>query len=268
MKVTVLSDNISADGLRGEWGLSLWIEDGENRILLDAGASPLFAENAKALGITLDDATCAVLSHAHYDHANGLETFFHANTHAKCYFRAGTAPDCYGKKWIFRKYIGIPRTIQSSFRDRIEYADGNCQIADGVYLIPHRLPNLERLGQINALYRQKGRRLVPDGFAHEQSLVFNRDDGVVLFSSCSHAGADAIAREVSVLFHKPVVCMIGGFHLFRRTDKDVLAIADGLHEVGVKKIYTGHCTGHHATELLCHRLDQAEEMHVGMTMEI
>ena len=47
MKITVLTDNKAKESLKGEWGLSLYIEHGGKRLLLDTGASPLFAENAE-----------------------------------------------------------------------------------------------------------------------------------------------------------------------------------------------------------------------------
>ena len=53
MRATVLVDNIGSnignDTIQGEWGLSFFIEYGEARILLDAGQSALFAENARKL---------------------------------------------------------------------------------------------------------------------------------------------------------------------------------------------------------------------------
>ena len=73
--ITILVDNKECDGISGEWGLSVLVRYGETRILLDAGASGLFLENMKKLGINVEDIDCAVLSHAHYDHANGLPLF-------------------------------------------------------------------------------------------------------------------------------------------------------------------------------------------------
>ena len=46
MKATVLVDNIADKGLDGEWGLSIYIEYGDRKILLDTGASDLFLQNA------------------------------------------------------------------------------------------------------------------------------------------------------------------------------------------------------------------------------
>ena len=41
MKATVLVDNISCNELAGEWGLSIYIEYGDKKILLDTGASEI-----------------------------------------------------------------------------------------------------------------------------------------------------------------------------------------------------------------------------------
>ena len=68
-KITVVVDNISNDGIRGEWGLSILVQYNGKMILLDAGASGLFLENMRELGVNVADIDYAVLSHAHYDHA-------------------------------------------------------------------------------------------------------------------------------------------------------------------------------------------------------
>ena len=72
MHITVLSDNNGTEALAGEWGLSILIEHGGLRILLDAGSSDLALKNAAALGKDLQNLDFAVLSHAHYDHADGF----------------------------------------------------------------------------------------------------------------------------------------------------------------------------------------------------
>jgi 7,8-dihydropterin-6-yl-methyl-4-(beta-D-ribofuranosyl)aminobenzene 5'-phosphate synthase len=74
-KLTVIVDNIPHEGIRGEWGLSILAEYKDKKILVDAGASSLFLENMKKLGIDVRDIDIGVLSHAHYDHANGIPVF-------------------------------------------------------------------------------------------------------------------------------------------------------------------------------------------------
>ena len=90
MKATVLSDNIPAENLGCEWGLSIFIEYHGKHILLDAGASGLFLKNADVLGLNMKDVDFGVLSHAHYDHADGIPEFFRVNSSAPFYFRETT----------------------------------------------------------------------------------------------------------------------------------------------------------------------------------
>ena len=105
-----------------------------------------------------------------------------------------------------------------------------------------------------------GRRLSPDTFAHEQSLVFDTSQGLVIFNSCSHGGADNIIREVGDTFpDKKIYALFGGLHLHASTDEDVLALAKRIHKTGIRKIYTGHCTGDHALELLKEELGDVVE---------
>ena len=74
-KLTVIVDNKANDELAGEWGLSILVEHNGKKILVDAGASELFAQNMKMLGINIADIDYGVLSHAHYDHGNGIPIF-------------------------------------------------------------------------------------------------------------------------------------------------------------------------------------------------
>ncbi len=79
LEMTVLIDNISKEPLDSEWGLSIMIEADDKKILLDTGASGLYAKNAESLRIDLGLVDIGVLSHAHYDHADGMDTFFALN---------------------------------------------------------------------------------------------------------------------------------------------------------------------------------------------
>lgn len=79
MKMVVLVENSSRCRLCAEHGLSVYIEYEGKTYLLDTGATTLFAENAKELGIDLSKVDTAFLSHAHYDHSGGFEEFFKEN---------------------------------------------------------------------------------------------------------------------------------------------------------------------------------------------
>ena len=141
MKATVLADNIGEGPLAGEWGLSIYIEYENKKILLDTGASALFTENAKAMDIPLENIDFGILSHAHYDHANGMEYFFKRNRHAKFYLQKSCAENCYAYEEGRFRYIGIPKNLLAAYQDRLIYADGDAALCDGVYVVAHKRKN-------------------------------------------------------------------------------------------------------------------------------
>ncbi|MBO4846868.1 MAG: MBL fold metallo-hydrolase [Lachnospiraceae bacterium] len=268
-KITVVVDNISDNGMCGEWGLCLLVEYKDKKILVDAGASDLFLENLKKLGFNVEDIDLGILSHAHYDHANGIPAFFENNSKATFYFREGTTANCYSKKKIFKKYIGIPKKVMSKYSDRIKLVSGDHKLMDGVYLIPHKTEGLENIGKKERMYRKTPKGWKFDDFEHEQSLVLDTDKGLVIINSCSHGGAANIINEVQKTFpDKKVYGIIGGFHLFNKSDDEIKEFAGRVKETGIEYVCTGHCTKDHAFGILKEELkDKAEQMRVGFSME-
>ena len=269
MRITVLIDNETRSDLLSEWGLSFHIAYGGRTYLLDAGASGAFAENAAALGLDLAAVDDAVLSHAHNDHADGLDTFFARNTAAPCWLRASCAEDCYDRTDEGWSYAGPRPGLLAQWADRLRYVDGDVSLAPGVWLVPHRTPGLERIGERGRMFRKRPGGWVPDGFDHEQSLVFETEGGLVLFNSCSHGGAADIIREVAGMFPgKTVYAIIGGFHLYNKSKPEVLALAKEIQQTGIAYVCTGHCTGEQAYQLLHRELgEKLHPLQVGLVME-
>lgn len=269
MKATVLIDNIAKDSLKSEWGLSVFIHHGDTRILLDTGAGGNFALNADKLGIPLKKVDYGVLSHAHYDHADGMDKFFALNSRAKFFVSSNCKENCYGKRWIFSKYIGIKKGILEEYKDRIVYVKGDKVVSDGVRILSHKTKGLEERGKKDGLCIKENKKLRPDNFSHEQSLVVDTDSGLVIFNSCCHGGADTVISEVQKSFpNKKIYALVGGFHLYKSSDDEVRALADRIRKTGIEKIYTGHCTGAKAFEILKAELgDKAEQLHVGLVIE-
>lgn len=266
MKATVIVDNVKNGELRSEWGLCIYIEYEDKRVLLDAGSSGLFVENAEKLSIPLETVDYGVLSHAHYDHGNGMEQFFRLNPTAKFYVRSACKENCYSQKTYYRKYIGIPKGILKKYKERIVYASGDYKMAEGITLVPHKGENLEAIGRREKMYLKVKGGWKWDNFAHEQSLVFDTPKGLVIFNSCCHGGAANVICEVAETFpDKQVLAIIGGFHLYNKTEEEVRELAAKIKETGIKRIYTGHCTGEKAFGLLREELGECvQQLQVGM----
>lgn len=239
MKVTVLMENTSPGSLIHEHGLSLHLSYRGHSVLLDAGSSGRFTDNAAALGVDLSAAEAAALSHGHWDHADGLGAFFACNTAAVVYARPAALLPRYREK--DGSYNGVSPALVEQFRGRFDLADGPREILPGLHLIP-------------------------DSVDHEQSLVAETDRGLVVMNSCCHAGAGYIVKDILARFPgRRVHAIVGGFHLMGHGGTATLGVAPGIvrnlarwltDELGVELVYTGHCTGAPAFALLQEELGE------------
>ena len=255
LEMTVLIDNVAEDPLVGEWGLSIMIDADNMRILLDTGASGQFAQNAEYLGIDLNSVDTGVLSHAHYDHADGLDKFFSLNRNAPFLIREGACENCFGVKEGMLRYIGIKSGILSEHAARIRYVCGVHEIADGIWLVPHRRVDYSAIALRNDLYTVDNGDRRPDDFAHEQSLVIETEQGLVVFNSCSHAGMTNILTDIREMLGRSDVCAyVGGLHLYKMTDEELDTLSEEIRRTDIEHIFTGHCTGDHAFNFLKERL--------------
>ncbi|MGN0341471.1 MAG: MBL fold metallo-hydrolase [Roseburia sp.] len=268
-KLTVIVDNIPYKSLSGEWGFSILAEHNHKKVLVDVGASDLFAENMKKLGYDIADVDYAILSHAHYDHANGMPKFFKENGKAKFYLRETAGENCYFKKFIFHKYIGIPTHVMTDYADRIELVSGDYELCEGAYLIPHKTPGLEVIGKRESMYQKTPKGWRADNFSHEQSLVLETNKGLVIINCCSHGGAVNIINEVTATFPgKHVYGLIGGFHLFNKPEAEVREVAKEIKNTGIDFVCTGHCTKEKAYNIMKEVLGgKLQQLRVGFELE-
>ena len=263
MRVTALIENDTADGhdeLTSEFGLSLHIQTDERSILFDTGASGAFADNARTLGIELADVDLAVLSHQHFDHGGGLERFLEINDTAPVYLRDAKVEDRIARIMaVVKKPIGIDRRLVTRRIDRFRFTPADSEIAPGVWILTrigtaHPRP----LGNRRLMVIRDG-ALEPDSFDHELVLVVREDDGMVVFSGCSHSG---ILNMVDVAKRKfpgdPVKAVFGGFHLIGLPIFNTMAVPkDEVEDIARKMldrvdgaVYTGHCTGRKGFDVL------------------
>ena len=231
MKVTVLVENTACgENVSAQHGLSLFIETKNQKILFDMGQDDTFLQNAEALGIDLSKVDIAVLSHGHYDHGGGLETFLRINTAAKVYCHTHAFGMHYNGT---EKYIGLKQTLQQ--HPRLIFTKGKQKLSENLLLTD--CSDLNWQSDSWGLMRREGDVFLPDDFRHEQYLEITEGDKRILISGCSHKGIVNISRNF-----QPDV-LIGGFHLNKLED------ASGLQGVAAELLsgdtvyYTGHCTG-------------------------
>ena len=264
MKIICLSENTEgASGCEAEHGLSLYIETEKHRLLLDTGASDLFAKNAEKLGIDLAAVDTVVLSHGHYDHSGGIITFSKINPAARIYLRRNAGNDFYHDE----RYIGIDKNILEL--PQIVFTDEYLEIDDTLTLFSG-ITGRKYFSKSNlALTERTANGEIQDNFSHEQCLVISENGKRTLVSGCAHNGVLNILDKYSELFGGKPDTVITGFHMMKKTDytEEEIGIitdtAEELKKTGIK-FYSGHCTGIPAFNMMKEIMgDKLTAMHSG-----
>ncbi len=255
---TALSENF-----RKEHGLSLYLETDTHKILFDTGKSDQFLANAQALGIDLSEADTAVISHGHYDHTGGLNTFLNLNKKAPVYInRQAFLPHFYGSQ----EYIGMDPTIIPD--RRFVLIDDFLKIDDTLSLYScNGMSAFPPVGNEGFSVLQQGGRM-PDQFWREHYLLIRDAGRKILITGCSHKG---ILNLVN--WFKPDV-LVGGFHFMgldpeQPKARKLLEHAAQTLQQYPTHYYTGHCTGSRQYDLLKEILgDQLHAISSGMCTKL
>jgi 7,8-dihydropterin-6-yl-methyl-4-(beta-D-ribofuranosyl)aminobenzene 5'-phosphate synthase len=263
MRVTTLIENSMLEGredLVAEFGLSLHIRRGDLQILFDTGASGAFADNAGRLGIDLEKVDVAVLSHHHFDHGGGLQRFLAINHRARVHLRAsGWAPRYFRALVVVKRPIGLDASLFDRFAHRFELVTESMEIAPGVFLLTDIGSKYPRPEGNRHLFVDRGGSLELDPFEHERVLVVREDDGLVVFTGCSHHGILNMIEAARNRFpDTPVKAVFGGFHLvgvpfldsMSASYEEVESIGRKMLELTAGPVYTAHCTGRKAYGVL------------------
>jgi len=255
MIIKTLVENISQNPeLGAEHGLSLYIETQRHKILFDTGASKLFAENALKMGVDLAAVDIMILSHGHYDHGGGIQTFLTLNHTAKIYMQKNVFQNHFSHS-IFsqQKYIGLDQGLFPN--PRFVFVEDRLIIDEELELFSMIAGNRFPPSGNQDLYMEMNGELQQDDFSHEQNLIVNENGKTFLVAGCAHKGiVNIVDQFIQDKMRMPDV-VIGGFHLYNGAAKRneapaiVAGIGQALAETKVR-YFTGHCTGMKSYEQL------------------
>ena len=270
MKITVLFENHAGfkKGLLGSHGFSVLVEHRGKRVLVDTGSDgKVLLHNMKALDISPEEVDVVFLTHGHYDHTGGLEEFLKARK---------SSIDIYAHPHIFlrrialkpkRREIGIPFS-----QEHLEKLGANfildkkpLKIFDGVWSSGEieRVTWDRRVG-----YIVKDNELIKDPVRDDIALVVEDGGNVIVITGCGHSGILNLIMHAQSLLNKPVKALIGGFHLMGSNERLRREAIRGLKELGVQKLYAGHCTGFEAMASFMYTFGKNfEPLYVGKVIE-
>lgn len=271
--ITLLENSKVSDAFICKHGLSLYIETKALKILFDTGSDDSFAINAKQLGVKLEDVDLLVISHGHYDHGGGLETFLKVNKKAKIYIGPNAFAPHYIKLFkLFKHNIGIKKEVFDS--ERFITVTKPLSILGGVLIFGNVAGNRLIPEGNKRILKMAGKKLVRDTFEHEINLAIEEDEKLILICGCSHNGILNIIDEVKKITQKRLSTVIGGLHLMdihavgpnNQGFLDELSVS--LEDEDVSNYYTCHCTGATAYDYLSQKVTHMSAIKTGMTIEV
>ncbi|MBF0226273.1 MAG: MBL fold metallo-hydrolase [Desulfobacterales bacterium] len=247
---TIVENTISASLIPfAEHGLSFLITAGNKKILFDSGKGQAFLPNADAMNINLTEIETVVLSHGHFDHANGLKELMSRNKN----FKVIAHPAIFDNKLagIGGTYfpIGISETRENFEKNGIKFqlSKESVEIIPGI-ITTGEIPMESEFEEVEPMFftGEKGKE-VRDYIPDDLALIIDTKKGLVVLLGCAHRGIINTLNHVSKLTGKKKIhAIMGGLHLLFADQSKLKKISDLLKGFELEKLIIGHCTGIHA----------------------
>lgn len=271
MEIKILFENHSGfkRGFLGGHGFSALIEHKNYRILVDAGADGVtLLKNMEALDVSPDRIDYLFLTHGHYDHTGGIKALLERRSKSLPII---AHPDIFAKRVALKPHlrnidIPFPKKVLEALGAEFILVKEPFQIIGDIW----SSGEIERKTWSRGVgYRVENGKLIKDDVRDDMALILDLGNVMGVITGCGHSGILNIIMHAQSLLNKPVKALIGGFHLIGSKEKLVKDATRGLKELGVQKIYAGHCTGFEAIASFMYTFGKnVEPLYVGKVMEL
>ncbi|MFH0340686.1 MAG: nuclear transport factor 2 family protein [Chromatiales bacterium] len=244
------------------------------KLLFDAGPEgALFLRNCRNLGVPLPDVEEIAISHGHWDHMGALldAVGYIAQTNKDrkipCHVNPGMflergAKLTTGQIAPFQK-VPSPEELAAHGAQVVNSGEPRLLLDDCFYLsgeIP-RVSSFEKGRPDHLCRRSADKPWEPDPLImDERYLAVNvRAKGLIVFSSCSHAGIVNVLLNARKVFPEvSLYGVLGGLHLAGEAMERLIPdTVEHLKQFDLKQIMPGHCTGWRALYALLNEFGES-----------
>ena len=262
--------------LHNEWGLALALESrigGDSRqMLLDFGYTPnALLNNMEIMRVDGAKTQALIASHGHFDHFGGLVGYlqkYRDQLPADLPLYIGgedlfcVRKNASGTPGHFTDWGVLDRRDLEKHRVRIVSCEQPTVVAGHAFttgtirrtsfeqVLPNTMVQYFKRADgagcdMPAENAKAGGKPVQDEHVHEHGTCFNvKDRGLVVMSSCGHAGIVNTARQaMEVSGVKKLHAALGGFHLFPASDDYIRKTIAELKALDADVIIPMHCSG-------------------------
>jgi 7,8-dihydropterin-6-yl-methyl-4-(beta-D-ribofuranosyl)aminobenzene 5'-phosphate synthase len=254
LRIVTLIENTPGErkDLVHEHGLSFYIERSGDSLVFDTGAGSGFLYNAAKLRINTQAVKALVISHAHYDHAGGVRSFYENNSTTIPLVTGENFFDPKYKKHDWgRDYIGIDFDAHW-LREKGICHQPLCgtsasfvkrEIIPGVWAAGG-FPRIFPLEIDNPFFvvEREGRGEVDD-FRDEICIIVEDSNRLIVIAACSHPGIMNMLESIRKTFNKRIGILIGGIHLLEASSRRIESFFDYAASLDCDCFGLAHCSG-------------------------
>jgi 7,8-dihydropterin-6-yl-methyl-4-(beta-D-ribofuranosyl)aminobenzene 5'-phosphate synthase len=248
------------------YGLRLVSSVGDKRhtMLFDTGPdAAIFLRNCAALGISLEDVEAIAITHGHWDHMAALpatiDRIIKQGGRVSVHVNAGMFNERAIRLSSGRvvPVANVPLAPDLERHGATVVNSGEPRLLlDGHFYYSGEIPRVTPFekGREDHLCRKSPEApWEPDPLLLDERMLVAkvRGLGLIVFSSCSHAGIVNVCTHVRSIFpDTPIHAVMGGLHLGGVMERNIPDTVDGLKRFDFAHLITGHCTGWRALHAL------------------
>ena len=253
ISLTTLCENTAGKpGFMAEWGLSILVQADGMNVLFDTGGNFAAVRNADKLGVDLRAVDKIVLSHAHADHTGGLREVLMSTGPKEIIAHPAIWEPKYTKRAYEKReaFIGVPftRAELELFGASFTLSKEPVYIADTIVTTGEIVQTTDFEGIEPIFYIKEHGFLRSDTIPDDLALIVRTQEGLVIVLGCAHRGMINTIRHAQMITgEQRLHTVVGGTHLFPKTDDQIEKTIFALREIGIQKIGVSHCTGFHAS---------------------
>ena len=264
------------------YGLRLVSNVGDTRhtILFDTGPeAPIFIRNCTNLGMSFGDVEAIAITHGHWDHMAALPATIDRIIGQGGRVTVHVNPGMFNERAVRLSSgsivpvanVPLPADLDRHGATVVNSAEERLLLGGHFYYsgeIP-RVTSFEKGRDDHFCRTNPEAPWEPDPLLLDERMLVAkvRGLGLIVFSSCSHAGIVNVCTHVRALFpNTPIHAVMGGLHLGGVMERNIPQTVEALRPFDIGHIISGHCTGWRALHALANAFgDAVSQSAVGTT---